>query len=140
MSEDMKKEVWGHFKKMQNVFLATCDKAQPRVRPVTLIHHDKKCWVGTGTGDAKVGQIRDNEKVEFCLFLRDEKSSGYIRACAQAVIVENSEIRKTLSEQMPYFKEFWKSPDDPAYTLLQLVIKEIEYMKPGLIKVERFTV
>lgn len=41
---------------------------------------------------------------------------------------------------MPYFRDFWKSPDDPNYTLLELVVKEIEYLKPGGLKVEKIFV
>lgn len=140
MNEDIKKEVWGYFQKMQPVFLATCDMGQPRVRPVTLIHFNNKFWIGTGTDDAKIKQIKGNNKVEFCLFITQEKNSGYIRGISTANIVVDSEIKKQLSEQMPFFKEFWKNPDDPNYTLLEIVIKEIEYLKPGVYKASRLTV
>lgn len=41
---------------------------------------------------------------------------------------------------MPYFRNFWESPDDPNYTLLELVVKDVEYLKPGTFKVEKISV
>jgi uncharacterized pyridoxamine 5'-phosphate oxidase family protein len=140
MSDDLKKEVWGYFKDMQPVFLATCDRGQPRVRPVTLLHYDNKFWVGTGTYDAKIQQIKGNNKVEICLFVDQEKNRGYIRGIGVANIVEDDRMRKLLSEQMPYFKEFWKGPYDPDYTLLEIGLSKIEYLKPGAFKVDKFSV
>ena len=51
------KDVWKKFKKTQVVYVATIDAGKPRVRPMILIHHDRKLWLSTCTGDAKVCQI-----------------------------------------------------------------------------------
>ncbi len=136
----LKDKVWGHFKDIQAVFLATADGDQPKVRPVTLLYYNDRLWIGTGTNAAKIKQIKENKKVEFCLFIEEEEKSGYIRATSEALIVHDNETRKLLAENMPYFRDFWKSPDDPNYTLLELVVKEIEYLKPGGLKVEKISV
>jgi general stress protein 26 len=136
---NLENEVQSHFKDIQMVFLATADGDQPKVRPVTMLHFNDKFWVGTGTDDAKIKQIKENKKVEFCLFIKEEKASGYIRGQGEAIIVQDKETRKMLAENMPYFKDFWKGSDDPNYTLLEIVIKEIEYLKPGEFKVEKLT-
>lgn len=136
---NLEKEVFSCFKNTQPVFLATCDRGQPRVRPVTLIYYNDRFWISTGTSDAKIKQIKENKKVEFCLFLKEDKVSGYIRGTSEAIIVEDSETKKLLADNIPFFKEFWKNPDDPNYTLLEIVIKEIEYLKPGSFKVSKFT-
>ena len=138
--DDVKKEVWGHFKDMQYVFLATIDGSTPRVRPVTLIHFDKKMWVTTGSGDAKIKQIKDNSKIEFCLLLKADKNSGYIRGSGDAEIVSDVATRKLIAENTPFFKEFWKDTNDPGYALLRIHAKEFEYLRPGELKVERFSV
>lgn len=135
----LKDKVWGHFKDMQAVFLATTDGDQPKVRPVTLICFDNRLWIGTGTQSAKIKQIKKDKKVEFCLFLKEDKVNGYIRGTGDAIIVQDNDTRKLLSDNMSYFKNFWKGPDDPNYTLLEIVIKEIEYLKPGGLKVEKLT-
>ena len=138
--EDVKKEVWAHFKDMQPVFLATIDGNIPRVRPVTLIHFDKKMWVTTGSGDAKIRQIKENQNIEFCLLLGVGENSGYVRCMGQAEIVRDAATRKLLADNIPFFKQFWKTPDDPGYALLRIHTKEVEYVRPGTLHAERFSV
>ncbi|GAI47449.1 unnamed protein product, partial [marine sediment metagenome] len=35
---------------------------------------------------------------------------------------------------------FWESPDDPDYTLIELSISEIEYLRPDEINVCKFKI
>jgi len=137
---NLKKEVWGHFQNMQQVFLATDEGTQPRVRPVTLIHFNDKFWITTSTNSAKIKQIKDNKNYEFCLLLKEGDNSGYIRGSGEANIVQDKDTKKLLADNTPFFKNFWKDADDPNYTLLEIVIKNVEYLKPGVFDVSRFTV
>ncbi|MBE0431914.1 pyridoxamine 5'-phosphate oxidase family protein [candidate division WOR-3 bacterium] len=138
-SGDLKQEVRAHFNGLQIIHLATMDGSIPRVRPVTLIHFDKKMWVMTGSRDAKIRQIKKNQNVEFCLLLKAGEHSGYVRCAGQAEIVKDAATRKSLADSTPFFKEFWKTADDPGYTLLRMHAREIEYVKPGTLKAERFS-
>jgi uncharacterized pyridoxamine 5'-phosphate oxidase family protein len=137
---DMKHKVWSYFKNMQNVFLATSERDQPKVRPVTMLYFNDRLWVGTGTNDAKIKHIRQNRKIEFCMLVKGENNTGYIRGTGIADIIEDPATRKLLADNMPYFKDFWKDPDDPRFTLLEILAQEIEYMEPGKITVKRFSV
>lgn len=66
---ELKEEVWRHFKDFQYVFLATVEGNQSRVRPVTLIYFDKRFWITTDTESAKVKQIQGDPNIEFvCIF------------------------------------------------------------------------
>jgi uncharacterized pyridoxamine 5'-phosphate oxidase family protein len=138
--EDVKEEVWAHFKDFQPIFLATVDGNVPRVRPVTLIHFDKKMWVTTGSGNAKMRQIKANQNIEFCLLLGSGENGGYVRCTGQAEIVSDASTRKLIADNTPFFKQFWKTADDPGYALLRIHAKEVEYLRPGAMKVERFSV
>lgn len=138
--EDVKKEVWAHFKDLQPVHLATIDGSTPRVRPVTLIHFDEKMWVTTGSGDAKIRQLKENDNIEFCLLLGIGENSGYVRCTGSAEIVSDAATRKLVAENTPFFKTFWKDTNDPGYALLRIHAKDIEYLRPGEFKVERFSV
>ena len=132
MSDDLRKEIWSYFKDMQVVFLTTMDNEQPRVRPVSMLHFNKKLWVGTGTSSAKVRQLKNNNKAEFCLYIvQDEHNAGYIRGQCVVNIIEDKDTKQQLADQMPFFRQFWKGHDDPRYTLLQFDMKEIEFLKPG---------
>ena len=139
-AEDVKKEVWSHFKDLQAVHLATIDGDTPRVRPVTLIHFDNKMWVTTGSADAKIDQIKENENIEFCLLLGVGENSGYVRCTGQAEIVSDEATRRLIAENTPFFKTFWQDTNDPGYALLRIHAKDFEYLRPGELKVERFSV
>lgn len=138
--EEVMTEVWSHFKDMQVVFLATEEGGQPKVRPVTLLHFDEKMWVTTGASDNKIRQIRANPKIEFCLLLKAGENSGYVRCVAEAEIVSDAATRALVADRAPFFKEFWKTADDPGYALLRIHPKELEYVRPGTIQAERFSV
>lgn len=136
---NLKKEVWSHFENIQLVFFATCDKNQPRIRPITFMHFNDKFWVSTETNSAKIEQIKNNKNIEFCLMFKEGEDNGYVRGVGEANIVQDKDTKKLLSEKIPFFKDCWKDADDPNYTLLEIVIKEIKYMKPRAFNEERFT-
>jgi uncharacterized pyridoxamine 5'-phosphate oxidase family protein len=143
MSNDiaaLRKEVWALFQDMQAVFLATVDEGKPRVRPVMLIHFDKKLWVSTGANDAKIRQIRANQNIEFCLLLKKGEHQGTVRGLGVADIVEGMETKKLLSENIPFFKQYWKDHTDPGFALLQIHVHNFEYLRPGAYEAERFSV
>ena len=126
------KEIWKHFRKRQVIYLATMDSKTPRVRPVVMIHHDRKLWVLTGATNAKVYQIKQNPNFEFCLLLKGNKHSGSIRGSGKAIIIRSMSVKKELSESIEFFKEYWNSYKDPDFCLLRLKLRQIEYVAPKM--------
>jgi general stress protein 26 len=114
-----------------NVFLATADSDQPRVRPVTLVENGGELFVLTGSADAKVTQIKQNEKVEVVRLIRFEEGGGYVRFSGMAKIIHDLKTRTRLAKETSFFTQYFKSADDPKFTLLHILPKKIEYMKPG---------
>jgi general stress protein 26 len=135
---NLKAEVRSHFQDYQHVFLATNEGDQPRVRPVTLVNLEQKFWVFTGTTDAKVGQVQKNPAIEFCLPFKEGEHHGYVRATGVAKIVEERETKVKVAKHCDFFSEHFKGFDDPNYTLLELKINEIEYLKSGEERARRF--
>lgn len=133
-NDELKQEVWQNLGEQQYIFLATTEGNQPRVRPVTLIHLQDKLFVATGSNDAKVKQIEQNPKTEFCLLLEKSEGKGTIRAQCIAHIVDAKDVKANVFNKIPFLREFWKTPDDPNYTLIKLQPIEFEYMKPGSIQ------
>jgi general stress protein 26 len=141
MSEETAKlqsEVWGHLKDTQTVFLGTVDGDQPKVRPVTLIHFEKKLWVMTGTEDAKTAQIKANPNVEVSWYFGEEDKSGSLRLAGTAEIVTSMDTKAKLAGTVEWFNVFFKNADDPGYTLLKVHPQACEYMRPGEMKIHKF--
>lgn len=127
----LKKEIWGHFGRQQNVFLATVEGDQPRLRPVTLFRLEDRLFVATGSDNAKVKQIRVNPKVEFCLMFGEEGSRGTIRAECTARIVKDKDVKAKVYGAAPLLSEFWENPEEPSYTLIELLPIGFEYYRPN---------
>jgi general stress protein 26 len=128
--KDCKAEIWRRFEDYPCVFLATQESNQPRIRPVTLVNFNQRFWILTGTRSAKVKQIRENPKVEFCLLLNEGKHHGYVRAAGFAETINDRETKVKVAASCDFFSRHWKNFDDPNYTLLELTLNEIEYLRP----------
>ena len=131
MSEQLKQAVKSILQPLQPVYLATSMENQPRVRPVTLIYHEGRFYIATGSWDAKVKQIAANPKVETCLMIKEDPYSGYARACGELHTVSDEAIRREIFEAAPFLSNYWNEPTDPGYVLYQMSWEEVEYMKPG---------
>ena len=127
------KEAWSRFRDFQHVFLATMEGDQPRVRPVTLVHFNKRFWITTGTRSGKVKQIQKNPKVEFCLLFKEEDRNCCIRVAGLAKIIKDKETKTKIARRCDFFSEHWESVDDPSYTLLEICPAEIQYVTPDKI-------
>ncbi|HPT71534.1 MAG TPA: pyridoxamine 5'-phosphate oxidase family protein [Candidatus Cloacimonadota bacterium] len=135
----LQSEVMSYFGRYQYAYLSTCDKNQPRVRPVALFYVEDRFWVVTFSGDAKVSQIRSNRNIEICLPIREAGDTGYIRATGTAHIDNDSYNKREASEFCYFFEEYFSGVDDPDFTLLALQLDEFEYMRPGESFSQKFT-
>ena len=129
-----RREVWRRLKGQQNVFLATGDGDQPRVRAVTVIQLRNRLFFATGSKSAKVKQIMHNPKIEFCLMFGKKGNRGTVRAQCIATIVNEKNIKFDVYSNTPLLGEFWKSPEDRSYTLIEFEPVSFEYYQPGSIK------
>ncbi len=98
---------------------------------MTLVENAGELFVLTGLKDAKVAQIKKNEKVEVVRLFRFEEGRGYVRFSARAKIIEEPKIRERLAMATSFFSSYFKSADDPNFVLLHLAPVKIEYMKAG---------
>lgn len=137
VQERLKQEIWQNFVEQQNVFLATADGNQPRLRPVTLIRLKNRLFVATGAGDAKVKQIKQNPKTEFCLLLEKEGKKGTIRTECVAELVQDKNVKAETYNKIPFMKEFWSNPEDLKYALIELRPTGYEYMRIGSMEAVR---
>jgi general stress protein 26 len=90
--------------------------------------------VATGTEDAKVEQLRENPRAEFCILLDEGDDKGSLRAECTTRLVEAPRVRKEVYDRVSFLKQFWETPDDPSYVLIELKPSAYQYMKPGTTK------
>ncbi|MBN1539159.1 MAG: pyridoxamine 5'-phosphate oxidase family protein [Candidatus Thermoplasmatota archaeon] len=123
---------------MKTIYLATIDGETPRVRPLTMVRFGSEHFILTGANDAKMRQLSENDNVEVCMDVKDEKGTGYIRIDGEMEIVKDPKLKWDVAMNTCYFSEYWSAPDDPTYTLLHFKMKNLEFLRPGDIYSKKF--
>ncbi|MHA2082677.1 MAG: pyridoxamine 5'-phosphate oxidase family protein [Candidatus Thorarchaeota archaeon] len=118
-------DIWHHYENFPLAQVATIDGNQPRVRSMALITHKDRLWISSKTTWNKVTQIRANNRVEFTVQPRGNKSVGSIRTTCRATEIDDLETKKELAAIIPWFASYWESFDYPSFTLLRLDPKMI---------------
>jgi uncharacterized pyridoxamine 5'-phosphate oxidase family protein len=141
----MLKRIYSYYKDQQIVYLATSEKFQPRVRPVTLIHMNGRFFVITGArGGASAGkilQIKENPRIEYYLTLEGEDSNtGFIRGEGEARIVEDPILRAEVYDMVNWAKEYFSTVDHPDYYLLEIKHTSFNYRNPGEYEIQEHIV
>lgn len=127
-------QILNQFKETQFVALATIDEIRPRVRPMTLIYLDRRFWMVTSTSSNKVIQINQNENVEFTYQFNKNSEDCCIRILGKARIIKDRETKTSIAKRIRFFKDHWSSPEDPDYTLLEILPDEMQYVTPSGMK------
>jgi general stress protein 26 len=126
--------ILNQFKETQFVALATMDGIRPRVRPVTLIYLDRRFWIVTSTSSNKVIQIKQNANVEFTYQFTKNSEDCCIRILGKAKIIKDKETKTSIAKRLSFFNNHWSSPEDPDYTLLEILPDELQYVAPSGMK------
>jgi general stress protein 26 len=126
--------ILNQFRENQFVALATFDGLRPRVRPMTLIYLDRRFWMVTSTSSNKVTQIKQNPSVEFTYQFSENGEDCCIRILGKAKIVKDRNTKTSIAKQIGFFNDHWASPEDPDYTLLEVLPDELQYVSPSGMK------
>ncbi len=120
-------EVYEMLKKAGTYFLATCEEAQPRVRPFGTVNLYKgKLYIQTGKAKAVSRQLHRNPKLELCAMVGHD----WLRIEASAVEDDDREARVSMLEAYPEL-QFMYSPDDGN--------TEVWYLRNGTATLYSFT-
>jgi len=119
-----------YLEKSDLLYLATCTDNQPHVRCMAMIYFDNTIWCCSKSNRLKVKEIRQNDSIEICILTESRNDLGSIRGNGKALIVTDQKIKKKLSEQIPFFKAYWESPNDIDFTLIKLEIVEFMFHDP----------
>jgi len=127
-------QILNQFKETQFVALATIDGIRPRVRPMTLIYLDHRFWMVTSTSSNKVIQIKQNANVEFAYQFNENSEDCCIRILGKAKIIKDKKTKTSIAKRIGFFNNYWSSPEDPDYTLLEILPDELQYVTPSGMK------
>ena len=127
-------QILNQFKETQFVALATIDGIRPRVRPMTLIYLDRRFWMVTSTSSNKVIQIKQNANVEFAYQFNENSEDCCIRILGKAKIIKDKKTKTSIANRIGFFNNYWSSPEDPDYTLLEILPDELQYVTPSGMK------
>ncbi len=105
--------------------LATIDGNQPRVRAMALILHDGDLWISTTSSWNKVNQIKQNNRIELSIGIQGDRGTGAARVTGRAIDIGNRDLRHTLSEVIPWFNQYWDSPDSDSFSLFRIEIEQV---------------
>lgn len=101
-------EVYEMLKKAGTYFLATCEDAQPRVRPFGTVNlYKDRLYIQTGKSKAVSRQLHVNPKLELCALV----DGDWLRIEASAVEDDDRAARVSMLEAYPELKPLY-SPDD----------------------------
>ena len=131
---DEVRSILNRFKDTQFVALATFDGTRPRVRPMTLIYLDRRFWMVTSTASNKATQVKQNPNVEFAYQFNENDEDCCIRILGKAKIIKDKNTKTSIARRIGFFNSHWSSPEDPDYTLLEILPDELQYVSPSGMK------
>ncbi|WP_371802897.1 pyridoxamine 5'-phosphate oxidase family protein [Candidatus Lokiarchaeum ossiferum] len=123
-------EIMAFLSKSDIIYFASVENCQPRVRVMGLIYSNEKFWVTSKTSRTKINQLKENSSFEFCTVIKQGNSLGTIRARGTANIIDDNDIKSAVSKSISWFDTYWKSSQDPDYTLIELDIHELFVQSP----------
>ena len=139
-SQKILREAFSHLE-LQNVsFLGTTSNSQPFVRPMMLTYIENRMFYATGVEEKKIQHLKDNPLVETCILLGSGDNGGSLRIRGSIMFVEDLDVKKRVSDSVPFITRFWGSFDSIGYELLELLPSYIEYMKPGTMEINRIKI
>ena len=124
-------EVLRHFKPENHVVLASVEKDQPRLRPVTLMYHGDRFFFATQSSDNKVAQLTQNPKIELILQWQEPPNNGYVRVEGSTVKLEDEKLVSELYESYDFMGKLWSGSDDPNLTVYKVKPVVFDYLVPG---------
>ncbi|MCA9271128.1 MAG: pyridoxamine 5'-phosphate oxidase family protein [Planctomycetales bacterium] len=107
--------------------LATIERDQPRVRPVSPVRTDGfTVYVANLRSYAKTEQIAANPKVELCYLDGDHNQ---VRITAVAEIVSDRALLEEIWAANPLMRQYLGSIDNPELIVYRMTPQQVRYMQ-----------
>jgi len=108
--------------------LATMEDNQPRVRPMMPhLAEDGKLLLAVLSHSRIIPQIQKNPHVEMCYI---DRKMCFCRITGKASVSTDLEKKEIVWNNIPMLRNYFTSPSDPHYVLLEIETETIESMTP----------
>lgn len=107
---------------------------------VGLVPLNDRFYLAMGSDNAKVDQMKMSPNIEFCLLIEKEGKNGSLRVECRAKIIEDMGLKTSMYNQVEEWWEFYDSPNDPRFTLIELKPTIFVYNKLGTLTIERLDI
>ena len=108
--------------------LATLEGNQARVRPMMPhLADDGTLLLALLSHSRTINQIKENPRVEMCYI---DRKMCYCRITGTATISEDLAKKETVWVNIPMLRNYFRSPEDKNYVLLEIASNTIESMTP----------
>ena len=108
-------------------YLATIDKDQPRLRPVSPVRTDGfTVYVANLRSYHKTSEIEANPKVELCYL---DEAHDQVRITGTAEIVRDRELLEEIWNSNPLLRQYLGSIDNPQLIVYCIQPKQVRFMR-----------
>lgn len=109
-------------------FLATAEGNQPRVRPMMpYLTEEGELLLALLPRSRTISQVKQNPLVEICFV---DRKMWYCRVAGKASLSENKDKKETIWNNIPMLRQYFSSPQDPNFVLLEVEMTSLEAMTP----------
>ncbi len=139
-NQELKKKIIDVIKKYPMGSVATIKDGKPWVRyMVVQSQEDLSLYTTTFASTRKISQIKKNNNIHLA-FGFDPKNWAlpFVNVEGVAEVLTDPETKKKYWKEE--FKQYYKGPDDPNYTVIKITPKIIEYMAAGARQPEIYTI
>lgn len=108
-------------------YLATLDKDQPRVRPVSPVRTDRfTVYVANLRSYHKTGEIAANPKVELCYL---DEHHNQVRITGSATVVKDRNLLEEIWNANPLLRQYLGTIDNPELIVYRIDPNRVRYMQ-----------
>ena len=124
-------------KKARFPFLATMDKTQPRLRPVSPVRTDGfTVYIANLRNYNKTHEIDANPNVELCYL---DEGHDQVRITAVAEVVDDRKLLEEIWAENPVLRQYLGSIDNPALIVYKMVPHRVRFMREWAVEYHEVT-
>lgn len=108
--------------------LATVNNNHPKARPMMpYLTEDGNLLLAVLSHSRTITDIKQNPRIEFCFI---DRKMCFARLSGTAKVSQNAENKQTAWNNIPMLRQYFGSPQDANFVLIEIETESIEAMTP----------